>query len=167
MSGYFYHRRGAEHWCELPNPNDIDWLMVNGAVPAGLPEGMTLTGYLNSVSLEEGLLAELEFRRHHFASMRLWPISDPRIRLFKYEEIIGRESEVFGEICRFFELPFSARLAGPYYARRYRAGQKSSKSTHIRNPNAGQWREYFTPRLRQKFLDSYGDILERYHYPLV
>lgn len=166
ISGYFYHRRGAEHWCLLDHAIDADYQLVNGRVPSTLPAEQNLMDYLNEVSLEEGLLAEMDFRERHYQSMLAWPDDDPRVRLFKYENIIGNEKQVFGDICRFMEMPALARWQGVRNAWRKRAKRHMSKSTHIRNPNAGQRRQYFTPELNRIFVDRYGDVLERYGYPL-
>lgn len=166
VSGYFYHKRSAEHWCDLVDPVDLDWLVVNGAVPQRLPHGNSLSGYLNQASMEEGLLAELEFRHHHFESMKHWPVSDERIRLFRYEDILGNEAEVFREILGFYELPWLACYNGVRYARLFSAAQKSGKAGHIRNASSGQWREYFSPGLRKTFNDQYGDLLLHLGYPL-
>jgi hypothetical protein len=166
VSGYFYHQRGAEHWCELPDPTDLDWLMVNGRVPDALPAGESLTSWLNGVSLEEGLHAELDFRQYHFDSMLAWPADDPRVRVFRYEDILGNEPRVFREILAFLELPWLARMRGGLAARRYRAANRRGRSVHIRNPESAQWRRYFTPELTRAFRERYGDVLERYGYPL-
>lgn len=166
VSSYFYHKRSAEAWCDLAAPKDIDWKIVNGAVPDVLGEH-SLSAYLNSVSLETGLFAELEFRRFHFESMRTWPLQDERVKLFKYEDIIGREAEVFADLLAFMEMPVALRMAGKHYAKRYSAVKKGGKKGHIRNANSGQWRQYFTPALQSRFNALYGDILERYGYPLV
>jgi sulfotransferase family protein len=166
VSGYFYHKRGAEHWCALGNATDMDWKMVNGAVPPTLPTDTSLTYYLNQVPLEEGLLAELEFRRHHFDSMLSWPERDPRVRLFRYEDILGNEAAVFGEIFDFYGFSYPARFVAKRYAHKYRAGSRSSKKKHIRNPNAGQWRQYFTPRIHRVFNEQFSHLLDRYNYPL-
>jgi len=166
ISGYYYHKRGAEPWCHLRNPVDIDWMIVNGAVPEQLPPERSLTEFLTDSPLETGLMAEMDFRRHHYASMLDWPKDDPRVKLFRYEDIVGNESRIFREVFDFFQLPWPTRIAGSMYARRYRAGAKASKHKHIRNPTSGQWRQHFTASLKKAFNRRYGDILERYGYPL-
>lgn len=165
VSAYHYHRRAAEHWCELPDPTDSDWVMVNGKVPEALPAGQSLAEFLQQAPLEQGLLAELDFRQYHFESMRQWPEDDPRVRLFRYEDILGREAQTFAEIGDFFGLPLASRMALIHYARRYRAARKGGKRGHIRNPDSGQWRQVFTPALTQNFNERYGDLLARYGYP--
>jgi hypothetical protein len=166
VSGYFYHKRGAEHWCALENATDLDWKMVNGAVPASLPANTSLATYLKTASLEDGLRAELAFRRFHFDSMLAWPDSDSRVRVFRYEDILGNEPKVFAAIFDFYGMPLPVRLVARHYASKFRAGQRASNKKHIRNPSSGQWREYFTPDMTRLFNDRYGELLRKYDYPL-
>jgi hypothetical protein len=163
VSGYHYHKRGAEHWCDYVNPQPAEWAVVNGAVPAILAEGVSLRQYLNSVSVEEGLLAELDFRRNHFASMRQW-CTDERVLTFKYEDIIGQEADVFEEIFGFYQMPWLHTRLARLYAARLSASRGSKGSAHIRNPSSGQWRQQFTPAVERRFNELYGDLLEQYGY---
>jgi hypothetical protein len=165
VSGYFYHKRAAESWCDVAAPTAEDWEVVNGAIPFGLSGEQSFAAYLNAVSLEEGLIAELEFRRHHLASMRAWPADDPRIEVFRYEDIVGHEAAVFDRIFRFFELPFLSRQLGLFHARRFRAARRARGSDHIRDPRSGQWRDVFTPAVTRRFDDEYGDLIEMLDYP--
>lgn len=165
VSGYFYHKRAAESWCEVVSPAEKDWMIVNGTIPDALAPSWSFARYLNEVSLEEGLLAELRFRRGHFESMRAWPGDDARIEVFRYEEILGREVEVFDRIFRFYEMPFSARQLGLHFARSFLAVKRSGRSDHIRDPVSGQWREVFTPEVTRQFNAEYADLIEKLGYP--
>lgn len=165
VSAYHYHRRGAEDWCRLPDPVEADLWAVNGAVPSGLRGGESLRDYLQRVPLQDGLAAEFEFRRHHLESMRAWPLDDPRVRLFRYEDMLGNEAATFWKIVRFLRLPAWTPPAAAWLARRHAADARGGKPGHIRNPASGQWREHFGPQLRRRFAAEYGDVLERYGYP--
>ena len=164
VSGYFYHRRGAEHWTNLIGPTDLDWMMVGGAVPGAVPADTTFAQWLNSVPLEEGLLSELDFRSRHFASMAAWPVDDERVLTFRYEEIVGNEVATFRSALAHLQIPRLGRWAGLRRARRTRASRRAGKSEHIRNPASGQWRTYFTPRVRDRFNERYGSLLEGLGY---
>ncbi len=64
VSGYFFHKQSREDWSRVSHPTDADWVVVNGVVPESVKAtGSSYRDYLNEVSLEEGLLAELAFRR--------------------------------------------------------------------------------------------------------
>jgi len=164
VSGYFYHRRGAESWCNVVDPTDEDWKVVRGHVPAGIAPGQSYAAWLSAIPEEEGLLAEIEFRRHHYESMREWPDDDPRILLFRYEDILGREEETFLRIFRHYELPLSEKLLGRALAWKYSARQQSRQIEHIRNPEPNQWKKRFTPRVTEVFRERYGDLLPKLGY---
>lgn len=164
VSGYFYHRRAAESWCDLVNPVDQDWQVVNGKVPDCIPAGLSFSQYLNKAPQEQGLLAELEFRENHFDGMMQWS-DDPRVSLFHYEEMIGNEAATYDRMFEFYGFPGFARVVGRHYAQRYSAARQQAKSGHIRNASSGQWRDYFTPKLKQRFDQRYGELIDKLGYP--
>lgn len=164
VSGYFYHKRGAEPWLNIVDPSEEDWRGVNGNIPADLPRGESFASWLSGLDIESGLLAELEFRRHHFESMLQWPKKDDCVRVFFYEDILGHEAETFAAIFSHYELGYLDRWRGRRIARRLSAGAKRKRGGHIRNPEPGQWRKQFTPAVERKFNDAYLTILERYGY---
>ena len=166
VSGYIYHKRAAESWCDIVAPSAEDFAVVNGTVPAGLRESpLSYADFLQGLDAEEGLLAEIEFRKKHFESMRDWPMDDPDIRVFRYEDILGREAEAMWEILTFLDFPWHSSLLGGAIAKRHSAtSRRQSASTHVRDPRAGQWRQHFTPRVEREFEAMYGDVLEMYGY---
>ncbi len=165
VSGYFYHKRAAEPWCKFVGPAPVEWRVVNGAIPAGIGPGRSFAEYLNKVSLEEGLQAEIDFRRHHFESMLAWPDRDPRILLLRYEDTIGNEVEIFRKIFEHLELPALTRRVGLHYVDRFRASKRPGSDRHIRDARSGQWREHFTPALTERFRDEHAEALEKLGYP--
>jgi hypothetical protein len=164
VSGYFYHKRGAEAWCKLINPTEGDWKVVNGCIPDNMGEGHSFSSYLQTLSEEEGLMAEIDFRRKHFESMLQWPVSDPRIKLFYYEDVIGNEGEIFAELLSHYGTSRLERWVGVILADRFSAKRQSRRTKHIRDPKAGQYEEHFSPKVRDYFERQYGDILIRYGY---
>ena len=167
ISGYFYHKRAGEEWCNYINPCNEDWEIVNGNVPTGIPQDKSYTEYLNLVSMEEGFAAEMEFRKLHFESMMLWPDNDERIKLFKYEDIIGKEIKTIREIMKFYDMPALPSFAGSFYAARYSAALNMGRIQHIRDASNQQWRKYFTPALQKIFISKYKELLIKYDYPLI
>lgn len=164
VSGYFYHRSGAEAWATIEAPTAEDWAFANGCVPEALRRARTsFADYLKSMPKEEGLLAELEFRRHHFESMAAWPESHPDIITFRYEEILGNESWVFAELARFLRFGPLERTLIHAFARRYSIRRQRADS-HVRNPTSGQWRKHFTPRVRQAFENRHAGLIEQLGY---
>ena len=165
VSGYFYHRRGAEAWARIESPTADDWYFANGLVPEGLRDkGSSFSEYLQSLPEEEGLLAELEFRTLHLESMARWPPEHPDIVTYRYEDIVGHEAAVFRELFDFYGLSPLERRLGTWFARRYSLGRRAD-DPHVRNPSAGQWRQHFTPRVRRAFDAQYAGLVRLLGYP--
>jgi hypothetical protein len=164
VSGYFYHKRGVERWSNFIDPDNHSWRYVNGHIPEQMPKGMSFASYLQSLNEEDGLIAEMEFRKNHFDSMTQWPVDDPRIKVFRYEDIIGNELDVFGEIFSLYGLSWPEKKLGLLLAHHLSAKKRMNKTKHIRNPTTGQWKAHFTPRVERYFEEKYGQILERYGY---
>jgi hypothetical protein len=165
VSGYFYHRRGAEPWCTQPKPTDADWAFANGRIPDGLrASGKSFADYLAGLSQEEGLLAELEFRQLHFEAMAAWPAEHPQILRLRYEDFPGHEAAMFDRIFAHYEVSFPVRRLGHYFAQRHSLERRRAKDPHIRNPASGQWREHFTPRVKRAFDEEWGGLVEQLGY---
>ncbi len=157
VSGYFYHRRGAEPWFRFRGPTDAYWSAINGRVPADMPSDVSYAEYLESLSVEDGLLAEMEFRAAHLDSLRDWP-DDERIRLYRYESILGNERETFEDIADFYELTRGEKARMGRLARRHRSARRTD-DPHIRDPRPGQWQSHFTPRVTRHFDREFADLL--------
>lgn len=162
ISGYFYHRKGAEPWFRFTNPTNKYFEPINGNTPSSIPPGKSYSEFLQSISKEEGLIAEIEFRKYHLESLRYWA-DDPRIKIFRYEEIMGNEIQTFDEIFKFYEVSSLERKMGLMLAKKY-AAKPGKKNKHIRNHSSGQWKEHFTPKVNAYFNDLYGDTLELLSY---
>lgn len=166
VSGLHYHRRGAESWCNVVDPTPEDFAVVNGVVPDDMKPGQSFAEYLQSLSDEEGLIAEIRFRERHFRSMMQWPETDTRIRTFRYEDIMGHEVETFAAVFDHYELPWPHKLIGRWLAYRFSAKNQRGKMRHIRNPEPNQWRKSFTTRVEGFFNERHRPTLERYRYDL-
>lgn len=165
VSGYFYHRRGAEPWTHIQSPTADDWYFANGFVPEGLRGSrMSFAEYLQSLPPEDGLLAELEFRTLHFESMARWPDRHPHILTQRYEDILGNEVSAFRRIFDFYGLGSIERRLGLWFANRYSI-TKRSRDPHVRDPVSGQWRKHFTPRVKRAFDSRYAELIGRLGYP--
>jgi hypothetical protein len=166
VSGYFYHRRGAEPWCREVDPDPDEWLATrNRSVPSALRSGESLEMTLQRLDREEGLLAEMELRSRHFDSMREWPRDDPRIKVWRYEDILGNESRAMGEVAEHYGLGWMLRTRIRRNAVKFDAKHATAeKSTHVRNPSSGQWRDVLTPRVKAEFMERWGDLLPVYGY---
>ncbi len=166
VSGYFYHKKGVERWCNIVAPNEEDWNIVNGNIPVGMGINDSFSSYLQKLPQDDGLIAEIEFRKYHFQSMMEWPTQDPRIRIFRYEDILGNEEQTFRKLFEFYDYSPKEQSIGMFLADRFSAKRRRSNFRHIRNPAANQWREYFTPRVKNYFDSSYENLLLPLGYPL-
>lgn len=164
VSGYFYHKRGAEPWCNIINPKIDDWKVVNGCLPEEMTHGFSFSSYLQSLNTEDGLIAEINFRKNHFTSMRSWPDSDHRIKIFRYEDLIGNELDVFRELFSFYGLAWPEKRLALFLTNYFSARKQTGKTPHIRNARTSQWKEHFTPKVISYFEQHFGDLLERYNY---
>ena len=164
VSGYFYHKRGSEDWTRIPPAVPGAWDVVNGTKPVQMPEDESLFDYLNRVPVEDGLLAEIDFRQRHFESMAAWPKDDERVLILRYEDIIGSELAAFSKVFRHLRLGAFNSARGLYHARYYSIGQHKTPPAHIRNVKSAQWREHFTPVVREYFDSKYPDLLAKMGY---
>ena len=164
VSGYFYHLRGAEPWCRISSPKLEDFKVVNGCIPDKMPSGTSYSSYLSGLAKEDGLIAEIDFRANHFASMIGWPDTDSRIKIFRYEDMIGSEVDVFSEIFSFYGVSWVEKKIGTLLANFFSAKNQAGKTVHIRNSKSKQWREHFTPKVSSYFESKYANVLEKYEY---
>jgi Sulfotransferase domain len=163
VSGYFYHKRAAEPWCNVPNPTAADWRVVNGNIPDQLSNGQSYASYLQHVDIEDGLICEIDFRKNHFDGMAKWPHNE-NILVVRYEDIIGNEEHIFRKLFAFYGFNTLERTLGMYFARRYCARRRAGAVQHIRSPEPGQWRKHFTPRVVDYFNQRHGDLLRKLGY---
>jgi hypothetical protein len=163
ISGYFYHKRGAEDWCNIINPKEEDWKIVNGHIPDNMPKDESYASFLNKISIEEGIKAEIDFREYHFNSMLRWGDKD-NVLTIKYEDFLNNEKFTMDKIYRFYELPIIERKIGTFLAERYSAKKMKGKIEHIRNPKFSQWKTYFSKELINYFNNKYQALLDKYNY---
>jgi hypothetical protein len=164
VSGYFYHKRGAEAWCTIQNPKAENLRAVNGCVPRALKNGESITECLQRLDLESGLMAEIDFRANHFVSILAWPENDARVAVYRYEDILGNERRVMCQLADHLRLgPIRKWLAGRL-AEKYSARNQSQKTEHIRNPESAQWKKHFTTRVEQYFNASHPGLVAKLGY---
>src|SRR5262249_37509587 len=97
-----------------------------------------------------------------FDGMRQWP-KDDRIKLYKYEEIMGNEADIFADIFSFYGLSYPRVYLSKIFAKRYSASSgKGGK--HVRDAKPQQWKSRFTKKVNDYFEARYADLLEMYGY---
>lgn len=132
--------------------------------PQAMDRDRSFSQHLQSLNEEDGLIAEIEFRKHHFDSMAAWPANDERVKVFRYEDILGNEIETFRDMFEFYGMSWPTRTLGLALAKRFSAQGKSQLKSHIRNPKSGQWKERFSPRVVEYFELRHPGVIARYGY---
>jgi hypothetical protein len=164
VSGYFYHKRGAENWCNIRNPSQKDWERVNGKIPSDLGPNVSFSEHLQRIDLESGLRAEMEFREFHFESLKQWTNS-PRVKVFRYEEIILDELSFFEKMAEHYEFNLAEQSLWCGLAYKLSAAKQSSRE-HIRNPESSQYKKVFTNDFEILFNETHGDLIKKLEYDL-
>lgn len=164
VSGYYYHRRGSEPWTKIVNPSEDCWTGVNGTLPSAIGSADSFSSYLARVPKEDGLIAQIDFRQKHFESMRKWNVRDKSILLLRYEDIVHNEVESFSDLFEFHKLPNDVTSYLLDKVDEFSMRRQVGKSKHIRNPEPGQWREHFSPKVIDYFDSRYSDLINLYGY---
>lgn len=163
VSGYFYHRKGVEPWTRIRNPTETDYEVVNGNIPEAVrASGMSMSDYLGQCDVDEGLLIELEFRKHHFDSLTEWlDVRDTRLLMIDYVEIMRDEKRAFERLGAHHGFNVIQMTALAYFVNRYKASN-NKRNSHIRNPAPGQWKKTLTPEIIDTLDRQFPDLIARY-----
>jgi hypothetical protein len=96
--------------------------------------------------------------------MRQWP-EDSRIKTYRYEDIVSDQLSAFKDMVNHLQITGLKKRKLLFFAKKYSL-QNRKKDKHIRDPKSGQWRNHSTPEMNEMFVKEYGDVLEKYSYPL-
>ena len=151
-SGAFYHRHAAEKWLHRRQ-----WRF-------GLKSYQTA---INACPTEEkALLFEMENAAGRtIRAMLDWDYTNPCFFEVRYEDLIQDETlEIFRRIFIFLgyeeaELPSLLEIV-----RQNSLFSGCRNPHHVRSGKVAQWKEHFTPALRARFVELFGDALERLGY---
>lgn len=167
ISGYFYHLKCKEGWCLEPDKRY---------------KGLSFQEYLkSSKTQEEGLMKELKMvGEWTFKNMAEWNYNNKNFIEIKYENLMENYNDTWSNVFNFLEAPWFKTeqdkdkcilLAGKENVQKF-----SQENIKQRNASAKQgphinfkykrdrWREYFTPKIKQKFKTEYGDLLIKLGY---
>ena len=150
ISGYFYHLWTQETWANLPRAEY---------------KGRSYKQYLQSLSQDEGLLAEIRRVWFWVPHMADWNYNNPRMFEIKYETIISDEEPVFRAMFEHYGFSENAvdrccDIAAKYSIKKLKKGT----GTHIRSGRTGEWRSLFKPEHKQLFKELYPGALSRLGY---
>ncbi|MEK9569314.1 MAG: hypothetical protein VW124_09920 [Paracoccaceae bacterium] len=166
VSGYFYHKKGVEWWCNIKTPNEDTLRTVNMSVPANfLRRGETIAECLNRLPLEQGLKMEIEMRHPHFTSLSKWADlmpSNQLIKIIKYEDIVNNEEAAFCELASHYE--FSEHEKNIWLEAAHRNSAKNVRISHIRNAKPQQWKQYLSDEHLSWFRNNLYHTMRAFDY---
>ena len=138
-------------------------------VTDGWPELVTHREKLQTLTPEEGLLSEMTFCRFVFDALAGWRPNSNVLEL-RSEEVTADPLPAIMGIAQWFEwtIPVATiervleeasyeKLAG-------RAKGIENPHHHYRKGVAGDWKNWFTDRVREEFATRYGSLLVQYGY---
>lgn len=130
---------------------------------------------LNSLSLTEGLIYQLESLSGVFKALRSWAENcqaDPNVLLVRFEDLTGaKQFETFETLFKHCDIQMPAaelrqmlednsfkKLSGGR-----EKGQEDSNS-HYRKGTHGDWQNYFDDKVHQRFTELTGDLVHLLGY---
>lgn len=153
VSAYFYHMRTEEKWCTTPNPRH-----------KRVPSDMSYQQYLQTMDVEQGLIFELDgVSGGEIRGMHNWDYHDEDILELRFEDMVGNERDTFARIFAWYgfageQLNEAIDIAVGLSLRKLAADDESVKHAR-KGSRIGQWVDFFTPVLKQKFKQRYGQTL--------
>jgi len=156
VSGYFYHLWTKENWA---NNSRLEF------------DGKSYQQYLKSVSVEEGLIAEIDECKFVFRQMQKWDYENPAIMEMKYEGLFLSPHDHFKNLFQHYGFHDTAICIAMQFA-----DLSSFQSVTNRRPGIvreysvtrsgvpGQWKEHFSKRVKQYFKEVTGDLLVTLDY---
>jgi lipopolysaccharide transport system ATP-binding protein len=133
-------------------------------------EMIPLRQKLNNLSEEGGLIHMLNVILPASASIQTSWLHVKSVPMFRYEDIIGNEYDLFGKLIDHCQISVDRDLLHDivsYNLFENAAGRKRGHedvNAHLRKGVAGDWRNHFTDRLKEEFKKRFGDVLIKTGY---
>lgn len=131
---------------------------------------------LNSLSVEDGLLFLMESGNGMPAIAEIqqsWlnvPSDGKQFLMVRYEDLVANDQTLFEQIIDYCEISISKKQLQDVVSNnsfQNVSGRKPGEedaSAHLRKGIAGDWKNYFTPRVKEEFKRLYGDLLIKTGY---
>jgi hypothetical protein len=128
---------------------------------------------LNDLSIEDGLKFRIAERYLDFATIQMTWLGGQGgagVPMYRYEDMLRDEQGVFAAIFAYcgFDTPDEQRrdIVWRYRFEHVsgRARGQEDKAAHERKGIAGDWRNHFTPDVKELFKQRYGEVLIRTGY---
>jgi len=173
ISGYHYHLWTKEKWAVTPIKNmskniENTWSLL----PVNQIQNMSYQQYLNSLSFEEGVLAEMKrCSTTTIKQIAEWNYLDSNIFEFKYENIINNQEEFFRQLFyhygftqRAIEVSLKIAKKCSFEKRSNRKIGNIKNESHLRSGKLQQWKEEFSENHKDYFKNLHGYDLIRLGY---
>jgi len=152
VSGCFYHQKASEAWLHVEREEF---------------GGLTYQQKMNSLpSVDDQLMFEMEHHGDPIRDMVAWSYSNLNFLEVRYEDLRADTSlTLFRRIFTFLGFPAEVipRLLRIAHDNSLFSGRVRN-SVHVRSGDVGQWRRYFKPAHRVRFLELFGDALIQLGY---
>jgi len=156
VSAYFYHLWTDERWARKPR------------VKYG---GISYHQLLNSLSIEQGLLAEINRSRRLFRRMKKWNYRNSNMLELRYEDVIRDEEYHFTRLFAHYGFHTAAvkrsvriALRHGFEARSQRKLGEIQERSIMRSGEPGQWKKHFSDRVKKRFKKVAGGLLRSLQY---
>ncbi len=166
VSGYHYHLKTYERWCvDVSVPTEADGIIFNF-------DGLSYQEYLKSLSVEDGLLCEINGRsKYAIMDMYNWNYQDSRFLNIKFEDLMTDFEETFMRIFQHLhfepdEMDLLLELAGKENINNW-SQEKIKNNRHVTNKNKTILN--YDSHLHEKHFESIAqiypkDLLEKIGY---
>jgi hypothetical protein len=131
---------------------------------------LTYQQYLNTLTEEEGILAEMK-RTSAISEMHNWNYENKNCIELKYENLIKNEEKHFRNVFEHYGFNKDAINTALKFVTQHsfqnRSGRKlgeSNKSSHLRSGLAQQWKKTYSDKHKVYFKEHYGDTLIKLGY---
>jgi lipopolysaccharide transport system ATP-binding protein len=120
---------------------------------------------LDSENEEDGLIYLMHQVLHESAAIQSSWLGSPNVLLLRYEDILGNEHTFFEKLVEYCQINIHReRLQDiiQYNLFEVVTGRKRGEqdvNAHLRRGIAGDWRNYFTGRVKAEFKKQYGKLL--------
>jgi hypothetical protein len=130
---------------------------------------------LNNMSEAEGFIYSIDAisKIGIFKALRSWidvEKDDPRIRLFRYEDLVEDEFETFRAIFQHCDIDMPERVCNSLikdHSFERKANRKKGNEdvhSHMRKGISGDWKNHFSPEMVETFKKETGDLVVRMGY---
>ena len=120
---------------------------------------------LDSLNEEDGLIYLLDKVLVESAAIQASWINTPDVLLLRYEDILGKEYTFFEQLTEYCQININSEQLHEiihYNVFETVTGRKRGEqdvNAHLRKGIAGDWRNYFTERVKTEFKKQYGKLL--------